>query len=174
MAGYPPLSPSNEETRTGAGTTSEWDRLGEYYDWPESAPWFNYKKCVKTSIESCYVPDEHAYYAGRYSQNGYIAELNGTTADMRVQLAELKKNRFFSPYSTRAVFVDFTAFLANRKLFAVITVLFEITEFGDLIGSRKVIVSDLHQGLPPGDIVIECESRLPSRYAPSPSSDQPD
>ena len=43
------------------------------------------------------------------------------------------------------MFVDFVVYMGNQNLFAVVTVLFELTEFGNVIASTRILIQDFHQ-----------------------------
>jgi hypothetical protein len=62
------------------------------------------------------VSDARATYENSYIQDGFVAQLRGFDTDMLETLELLKKKRFLDSRSTRAVFVDFTAYLPNRKV----------------------------------------------------------
>jgi hypothetical protein len=76
-----------------------------------------------------------------YSQSGYVAVLTGTAQNMIQEISDMKKFRFLG-VSTRAVFVDFTAYFPCKSLYSTVSILFE-----QLVIGPAVIKHTLKSGL---------------------------
>mmetsp|Transcript_63812 Transcript_63812/g.157003 ORF Transcript_63812/g.157003 Transcript_63812/m.157003 type:complete len:889 (+) Transcript_63812:198-2864(+) len=143
---YPtPWTPQETESRDGGGTTIQWDPRGKYIDWPSDQEWFSYQTCQPSILNKCVVADSRARYPEQYGPNGFSAVFEGTVEQMRQKLAVLNKYNFLDQRTTRAVFVDFTAYLSNRRLFVIVTLLFEVTDMGVVTPSHTIHITDLHQ-----------------------------
>lgn len=121
---YPVFSEQYQQTSDGGGTWIADDPTDEYTDWPANESWSKFSKCVGGSSR-CYVSDSNALRPGAYPRSGYVVILNGTSSDMLDTVGRLRLAGFLDPNATRAVFVEFAAYLTSRRLFLIATVLFE-------------------------------------------------
>lgn len=152
---YPmPWSDGVNEGKNGAGTTKQWDTKGLLIDWPAD-PYSTYYTCSPTLADSCAVSAARATYPDSYSRNGFVATLKGFDVDMLASVDALKKVSFLDQRATRAVFVDFTAYLPNRKLFVIVSILFEIIDLGQVTASYTIFVTDLGQATSIVWIILE-------------------
>jgi hypothetical protein len=120
---YPSFSREDQDTRNGGGTWSADDPDDAYPDWPADQPWSQYQACVGGALR-CWVSLPAGALAA-YPRTGYTAVLNGTADDMLGAVAALRAAGWVDPDAARAVFVEWTAYLASRRLFCVATVLLE-------------------------------------------------
>ena len=147
---WPMLTAKTEETRDGGGTVLDQDPDGFMLDWPSTAPWFKYQTC--TGEEACTRDDrlgdrkiQVSAQLPVYTQSGYIAMLEGSAETMITELSKMKKFRFLGG-STRAVFVDFTAYFPGESLYCTVSILFEIGSADVFVSpTLSVRVSDLRQ-----------------------------
>lgn len=145
---WPVLTAKTEETRNGGGTLLSQDPDGWRLDWPSGASWYTYQTCIGQA--ACTVDDrlgDRKIYINRpeYSQSGYVAVLTGTAQNMIQEISNMKKFRFLGG-STRAVFVDFTAYFPGESLYSTVSILFEIGSANVFASpSISVRVSDLRQ-----------------------------
>ena len=143
---FPPLTAKDEETRDGGGTVLDHDREGLRVDWPSTKPWFKYHLCSgKYCIVDPQLGNPYLSPTPQYSQSGYKLALTGSAESILEEIEQLKKYEFLGG-STRGLFLDMTAYFPGERLFAIISILFEVSAADvEVLPSIRVRVSDLRR-----------------------------
>ena len=143
---WPALSAFAEEQRQGGGTLLDADPEGILVDWPMNETWSQYQACTKPhpycNIDSR-LGNSYLHPRPAYSRGGFQMRLSGTTDDMLEQINQLEKYEFLGG-ATRGVFVDICGYFPGENLYALVSILFEISPSDVAVSpSISIHVSDL-------------------------------